>query len=144
MLSRFLVVFAVLISCALTGCGDGRPERVPVSGRVMLDGKPLTRGYIRVVPSEARSSGGPIDSNGRFVLGTYEPDDGCVVGTHRVEVCSNEPRGGDLFWYAPKKYANIETSEITVTIAEPTTDLQVDISWSGGRPLLEKGLGGPE
>lgn len=58
---------------AAAGCGDGRPERVPISGQVLLDGQPLTYGYVRFVPEGARASGGGLDENGRFVLGCLRP-----------------------------------------------------------------------
>ena len=44
----FMLFFAVAV-----GCGDGRPARVPVAGRVLIDGKPFERGYVRFVPQGA-------------------------------------------------------------------------------------------
>ena len=38
------------VSVMLVGCDDGRPQRLKVSGQVLIDGKPLTHGYVRFVP----------------------------------------------------------------------------------------------
>ena len=105
----------------------------------MIDGQPLKKGYIRVLPVDARSSGSSVE-NGAFTLGTYEPGDGCVTGKHKVEVVASEPTGdGGTRWLAPKKYANVETAELNVTIDGPTRDLIVDLKWDGGKPFVETG-----
>ena len=44
-----LVLFMLFFAVAV-GCGDGRPARVAVAGRVLIDGKPVERGYVRFVP----------------------------------------------------------------------------------------------
>src|SRR5262245_26676316 len=87
-LSRFVVLVALWI-CTV-GCGDGRPARVPVSGKVLIDGQPLKVGYIRFVPTGTRASGGSIDAKGRFTLMCFDPADGAVPGKHQVEVLASE------------------------------------------------------
>ena len=42
---------ALAMVCSMAGCGDGRPTRVPVSGQVLIDGAPLTHGYVRFTPA---------------------------------------------------------------------------------------------
>ena len=56
----------VAIAAGLCGCRDGRPTRVPVAGRVLIDGEPLGHGHVRFVPEGARPSGGLLDGDGRF------------------------------------------------------------------------------
>jgi hypothetical protein len=78
----------------LIGCGDGRLRRSPVSGRVMVDGKPAG-GAIVVLHPVAGSVGpeaekirptGTCDRDGKFVLGTWELADGVPAGRWKATV----------------------------------------------------------
>ncbi|MBN2578714.1 MAG: hypothetical protein JXB10_06950 [Pirellulales bacterium] len=114
------------------GCGDGRPARVPVSGRVLIDGKPLTVGAIQVVPRGNRASGGKLDENGRFTLTCFEQNDGCVLGKHPVAVnASKHISSTTRRWFAPKKYANYEHSGLEIEVNGPTDDLEIHLVWEG-------------
>jgi hypothetical protein len=127
-----------LLPIIFSGCSDGRPERVPVAGVVLLNSKPLARGVIRFVPSEGRPASGLIDEQGRFSLTTYESKDGVMPGVHRVEVTANKLIGDTkIRWHAPKKYSNRKTSGLTQEITGPIDNLVVQLSWEGGRPFEE-------
>jgi hypothetical protein len=122
----------------LAGC-TSHPGCVPVAGTVVIDGKPLTTGWVRIVPEKHRIAQGEIDASGHFRLTSFADGDGCVSGTHRVEVISNGPIGTTgLRWLAPKKYAKAATSGLTVTIDKPRDDLVLELTWSGGKPFVEK------
>ncbi len=119
----------------VTGCGDGRPTRVPVSGIVLIDGKPLKRGHIKFVPETGRPSLGNIESNGRFVLTCYDGGDGAIPGVHRVQVSANRVISNTkIEWYAPTKYADFRTSELQVEVTKPVEDLRIELN-SGGQKL---------
>ncbi|MBN1909171.1 MAG: hypothetical protein JW818_05480 [Pirellulales bacterium] len=134
---RWILLLGVV--CLAAGCSDGRPTRVPVAGQVLIDGQPLTRGYIRFVPEGARASGGQIGPDGRFVLTCYDGSDGAVPGAHRIEVTANEVVNSTTCrWHAPKKYANFNTSDLSARIEEPTDALTIHLTWSGGTPFLER------
>ena len=121
------VLFAILVAA---GCGDGRPARVPVSGQVLIDGQPLTHGYVRFTPANSRASTGQLDAQGRFTLTCFESGDGAVVGTHKVSVMAQEPIGQEsIKWHAPKKYADPETSNLTQQIAAPTDSIVINLTW---------------
>lgn len=121
------------------GCGDGRPARVPVAGRVLIDGKPLERGYVRFVPENARPSGGQIGPDGRFVLTCFDGQDGAVPGRHTIEISSFESLSEtSTRWFVPKKYARFETSGLVQTVTEPTGDLTIELTWNGGKPFVEQ------
>jgi hypothetical protein len=120
------------------GCGEGRPERVRISGQVLIDGQPLTHGYVRFVPTDARASRGELDSNGRFELGCFEAGDGAVPGTHRVEISGMQRLSDwETRWHAPKKYADYKTSEVTREINGPTEAMLIELTWDGGKPFTE-------
>jgi hypothetical protein len=122
----------------VSGCADSRPQPVPVSGVVNIDGKPLTLGFITLIPSKGRSAMGDIDKQGHFTLTTYQKSDGAMTGTHKVEIIAREAISEKQGrWHAPKKYTNQATSGVTVEITEQTDDLKIDISWDGGKPFIE-------
>ncbi|HBO45018.1 MAG TPA: hypothetical protein DD670_14025, partial [Planctomycetaceae bacterium] len=111
-------ITAITVAVALmvtTGCGDGRPKRVPVSGQVLIDGQPLKYGFIRLEPKGNRSATGEIGPDGRFTLTTFEKDDGAVPGTHPAMILAAEALSSTKQkWHAPKKYANARLSGLTV------------------------------
>lgn len=122
----------------LLGCGDGRPQRVPVSGQVLIDGQPLKFGYVRFVPTGSRPSTAKLDDSGRFVLACFEEADGAVVGRHRVEVDARESLNAvKTKWHAPKKYASYQSSGLEQEVSEPIESLTIQLSWEGGKPFVE-------
>lgn len=131
---------ACLASTALiAGCGDGRPKRLQVSGQVLIDNQPLSYGYIRFVPKDARPSGGRLDENGRFTLSCYAKNDGIIPGVHRVEVDASESLSGtELKWHAPKKYFRYKSSGIEQEVTESTDSLEIHLTWDGGKPFIER------
>jgi hypothetical protein len=69
----------------ICGCGANGPERTPVNGAVLFDGKPMAAGVIRFIP--APGTKGPA-AVGTVTQGFYEiPKQlGPVAGPHRVEI----------------------------------------------------------
>lgn len=130
----------ILAVCMLpAGCGPKEAKRVPVSGQVVIDGKPLTHGIVRFVPEGSRASMGTLDEQGRFTLTCFDGSKGAVLATHGVEVAAAESLSETAVrWHAPKKYANLQSSGLTVEITEPTDDLVIELSWAGGRPFVER------
>jgi hypothetical protein len=123
------------------GCGNRGPKPVPVSGVVTIDGKPLTCGFLRVVPEGGRPSGSTIGPDGRFTLGCFTKNDGCLPGTHKVEV-QGAKRLSETSrqWLAPRRYASTGTSGLTVTIDKATDAIKIELTWAGSSekgPFLE-------
>ena len=143
MTRRFCLPAACLCGLLLlAGCGDDRPARVPVSGQVLIDGEPLTKGTVRVIPQGSRASRGNIGEDGRFVLNCYEAGDGVVVGTHSVAISANEPIGDSgMKWHAPKKYANQRTSGLEITVEKEPKEVKFELTWDGGKPFVEGSKG---
>jgi hypothetical protein len=132
--------FAVLMTVSLlaSGCSDGRPARVTVSGQVLIDGQPLTVGNIKFVPEGARPSSGKLDEAGRFTLTCYDGGDGVIPGRHRAQISAMEVvSASKVKWLAPPKYADFRTSELEYEITEPTADLKIELTWDGGKPFVE-------
>ena len=129
--------FLLLGLSPLLGC-DWGPRIVPVSGQVVIDGKPLQNGFVRFIPDNARAASSEIDGNGRFTLTTVDANDGCVVGKHKVEIISKEfPSQTQTLWLIPRKYSDLATSGLEIMIERPQTDLKIELRWDGGQPEVE-------
>ena len=134
-----LSVFLLLLLPLLAGCGDSRPRRVPVAGQVLIDGEPLRTGFVRVIPDNARPATGQIDRDGRFRLETFEGEDGCVLGTHRVEIIAKQSQGYTAIkWLTPQKYQDATTSELTVEVTKPMENWELQLTWNGEAPFIEQ------
>jgi hypothetical protein len=131
-----LMVCAVVVAI---GCGDGRPTRVPVSGQVLIDGQPLTRGSVKFVPSNGRPSSGKIAEDGRFTLTCYDGTDGALLGKHRVQVSANRIISDNkIEWYAPRNYADFRSSGIEIEVTQPVDDVRIELKSDGKKlPYIE-------
>jgi hypothetical protein len=133
---RSAALFATLVLFA--GCSDGKPTRVPISGKVLIDGQPLKLGSIAYVPQGARPSGSAIDKDGHFVMSCYEHGDGAVLGAHRVMVTGAKHISETAIqWEAPKIYADINTSGLVQNVDGPADDVVINLTWKGGKPFVE-------
>jgi hypothetical protein len=127
---RPVPLVAGLLTLLLTGC-DGRPSVVPAAGQVLIDDRPVTAGFIRVIPADARAAWGNIGPDGRFRLTTFEKYDGCVRGTHKVTVSAFEQSNSGTRWVAPQRYCDPATSDVTATINGPTDSLVIRLTSQG-------------
>ncbi len=137
---QFLIVlsFALL----LAGCGGGPelPTIATVRGKVLYDGKPLTFGGVMFQGSAGQPARAKIQSDGTFVLTTYNKQDGAPVGKLKVRVTCYEgqapaaegesrdaerPLGKLLI---PKRYTAYATSGLEVNIPpEGNPDLVLEL-----------------
>jgi len=140
-LSRRLTAVALVavVAVALTGCGSDPLNAASVKGKVLLDGKPLTKGSVRFVPDKAKGNTAGVEPTGVIGdTGEYElitnGKSGAPLGSYTVCVVSGEipdsgnptavPKGGP----APR-FAQPETSKLSVdVVASPAAgayDLKV-------------------
>jgi hypothetical protein len=143
-LCRWNAIFVALT--ALTGC-DSRPTRVPVSGKVLIDGQPLKFGGVTFVPEGGRSSSGALDQDGKFSLTCLTPNDGALIGKHQIQVIATETiNDTTIRIHAPKKYGELQSSGLSEEIKGPTDTVVINLTWKGNvpdKPYLEK-FGSPE
>jgi hypothetical protein len=124
-----------LMLLATSGCGDGRPARVPVSGQVLIDGQPLKFGVVDFVPEEGRSSSGVLDMSGRFTLSCFTEHDGAILGKHQIQVHAEEVINDTTARiHAPKKYGFLTTSGLSEEIKAPTDSIVISLTWKGNVP----------
>jgi len=122
----------VLLVVGASGCSDGRPERVPVSGKVLIDGQPVNSGTIRFKPVQGRVATGVIQSDGFFTMSTFEDGDGVVPGTHAVTVSSKDESSPNQVRYnVPNKYRDPDQSGLSETIEGPNDSLVINLTWDG-------------
>lgn len=83
-----MVAWAAL---AVGGCSNSPYELAHVTGTVKIDGQPFTEGKLMFAPiakgadrKAGRAAFGKLADDGSYALGTYEDDDGAVVGEHWV------------------------------------------------------------
>lgn len=121
----------------LVGCGQSGPKLIAVSGRVVIDEKPLTFGAVRFVPAEGPPAVAKLDHEGKFTLMTEEQP-GCVAGEHTVEVFANESISEyENKQHAPPGYASARTSGLAVTVSSPTEDQVIKLT-SQGPPMAPR------
>ena len=124
---RKTFVVALLGACLtvpLGGCGG--VKRVPVTGSVTLDGKPLEGGVLLFHPDASRGNTnragctGPV-KNGRYTLVTSgvtrdETGDGAPLGWYKVTLLNDLPGAPVINVHG--KYLNPETTPLEVEIVE--------------------------
>src|SRR5689334_3923065 len=85
--------FLPLLGLALlSGCGQS--ALAPVHGRVTCNGKPVPQAGVIFSPAgqsesdrqPGKAAAGSTDADGRYVLTTYRPGDGALVGQHHVSI----------------------------------------------------------
>jgi hypothetical protein len=127
----------LLFLTLVVGCGNSSIDRVPVSGEVLIDGRPLGSGTIQFVPEEGRPSSAAIQADGHFELASESvgrtKEIGAVPGRYRVQVASSKiVDEKTIQWNAPARYADFRTSGLEVTINKPTSDLRIQLSSDEG------------
>ena len=81
------------------------------------------------MPKDGRPSSGKING-GRFTLTCFDTNDGALLGTHRVQVAANRIiSDSKIEWYAPPKYADFRTADISVDVTQPVDDLKIELTW---------------
>jgi len=133
-MSNTKLVFGLLVVAFIAqtvGCGDGRPKRVQVSGKITIDGSPVKLGNIQFIrKSGGRPASAKIQPDGSYRLRTYESEDGCVPGDYLVSISSIEYINDEtLRWFLPKKYSVPNTSGLERTVTEATNSMDFTLTW---------------
>lgn len=132
--SRAFPAYVICGLVALAGCNGGRSDQVHVTGKVLYNDKPVEGAHVMFVPDGGRPASAVTDTNGLFQLGTFDPNDGAILGTHRVTVTkmSNGANADDP--YAPRKselpirYRRTDTSGLSVeVVADGDNDFLFDL-----------------
>lgn len=97
-LFKFGAAKLLLATVALSGCGgDSGPELAEVTGKVTLDGQPLSKVSLLFTPEQTGGSPsyGATDAEGTYKLLFSTDRSGAMPGKHRVEIVPVEPETDD-------------------------------------------------
>ncbi|AMV26029.1 hypothetical protein VT84_16640 [Gemmata sp. SH-PL17] len=135
---RKLWAYLVLVPFVflLASCSDGRKKCYPISGKILVDGKPAADCFIYLYPANPADGEGkdrtiPLavaDENGAFALSTYGTGDGAPAGDYIVTFTWRERSGLLKNQYEGKdrlngKYATVEKSPVRLTVEKKPTEL---------------------
>lgn len=89
-----LLGLCATVALVLTGCNGGlNLDTVPVTGTVMMDGKPVEGAAVTFSPEGAGHAAAAVtDASGKFQLTTDTAGDGAVAGKYKVTVTKYEKR----------------------------------------------------
>lgn len=118
----------------LVGCGPDGPKLYPVTGKVLVDGKPAEHATLTFHPvgggADAPRPRATVKADGSYALTTTTTGDGAPAGDYAVTV---------EWWLSPAKkysdpdrppvnhvaakYGNPETSKLTARVGEGPTEV---------------------
>lgn len=137
---------AIVAVAVFAGCSGGpkMPARAPVSGVVKVNGQPAANVSVQFIPADeakGRSATGKADGSGKYVLFTFEPNDGAIPGEYKV-VVSSPPAEEKAFkdkkvefsgakdsggTKIPEKYSDPKKTDLKVTVKSGTNDIPLDL-----------------
>jgi hypothetical protein len=123
------------------GCRS-HSQLAPVSGVVRLDGRPTEKLSVTFFPAAGRAANGVTGHDGRFVLATYKPGDGALIGTHTITIATmldppialptdlaKAKRTTQRIALIPAKYGDIRTTDLKRAVeADRNNEFEFDIS----------------
>lgn len=140
-----------LVMLALSGCNSS--DQVSVSGKVTLDGNPVSSGRVEFYPEKGRPAVGQIDAEGRYELSTNEPGDGVLPGKYVVAITARTVEGGsrppeetfgeglksddspsqsiskqtNVKWLVPRRYSNRKLSGLTAVVSPDNAEIDFNL-----------------
>lgn len=128
-------ITVALMVVATLGCSQrsraNRPKTHAVKGTVTLAGAPVADATVTFLPDGGgRGAVGSTGADGRYLLTTFQRNDGAVAGTYKVTVVKMTPGGpepGPNYrgprpeepkHLLPARYASAKSSGLTATVAE--------------------------
>ena len=133
---RLILLLAVPVVLVCASCGtkdDGRVPVYPVTGQVLVNGKPANHAQVFFHPQDPSCKlfpHGRVDSDGSFQLSTYELNDGAPAGDYLVAIVWQDPPPPGSAPDAPEgpdrlkaRYADSRKSKLQVQVAEEPNEL---------------------
>jgi hypothetical protein len=130
---RLLGVAGIAVLCVLSAACETGPKKAKISGKVMIDGKPLEQGAISFSPVDGKTgTGGAPIANGTYSaelpLGSFRVSiiGSKVVGKKKVYDTADSPFEDVLAEAVPPKY-NRDTT-LKQDIAGDRNDVHFDLT----------------
>jgi hypothetical protein len=116
------------------GCGESKPELIPVTGKVMLDGQPAKEGGVVFHGEGNLKMVGGIATDGTYKM-MRNRDEGVPPGTYRVTVFVTETPADaagnpvDLpKTLSNKKFMDANSTPLTVTVQDSAPEGAYDLA----------------
>jgi hypothetical protein len=131
-LRKLNAVVAMLAVILIVGCSNSEPTG-SVSGKVILDGQPITAGTVCYMSEDGFAAVGEVGADGSFTL-----DDQLPAGSYTVSVSppqiTEAPGAADAAIPQspiPEGYFDESTSDIVQEIKEGENTVTIDLKSSG-------------
>ncbi len=126
-----LTVFAVLAGAMIGGCNRG-PTVYPVTGQVLVSGKPVAGAAVLLYREKAASPpAGTTNANGEFQLLAPAGDYTVVITASEslspqagMGVAEEDPN--KVRWIVPQKYSRADESDLKVTVKSGVPPLKFE------------------
>lgn len=109
-----------------------QPQMAKVSGLVTFNGEPLSNAVLTFVSDKGRAAAGVTDKQGRYVLTTFEENDGALPGQYRVTIATQaaptSKRASDAPARIPAKYSDPQTSALMVEVRDGVNQFDFALS----------------
>ena len=129
------------LAVAINGCGGVGGNTAPTKGKVLVGGTPTAGLNVVFQPAEGWPATGVTDAQGNFTLSTLNPNDGALVGKHKVGVTQDTSASGpppmpgspdydpSKVQKAPfdSKYFSPQTSGIEKEVVSGQNDITIEI-----------------
>jgi hypothetical protein len=139
-----LLCAALVLPCLAAGCGqsDGLDKLMPVKGKVVFTGRPISAGNVRaVILTPDRGKGNTteheprawIDQDGNYEVFTTPKRAGAPPGDYKVavQIMESPMNTRDMYtppkWLIDAKYGNCETSGLTLHVVEKPAEGAYDL-----------------
>ncbi|MES2788507.1 MAG: hypothetical protein V4719_02725 [Planctomycetota bacterium] len=115
---------ALALTVVLSGCGTqgDRPDLGYVTGKVTIDGAPLSGVIVAFLPDNGRAALGLTNAEGEYEL-EYLDGKGCKVGPNTMGL--SVPTGGSPSHAIPKKYQDKSDVKVDVQPGANTFDFDL-------------------
>jgi hypothetical protein len=134
------IVRSLLVTVLLSfvaGCQKPGENLLPVEGKVLLGGKPLTTGYVILHPDKDKGNislhepRGPIDKQGNYRIATNEKP-GAPPGWYKVAVTAADqidPKNPYFTrWLVPEKYIDYRKSQLAFEVVKQPAEGAYDLT----------------
>jgi hypothetical protein len=141
------LVTIILVFFLSVGCGERLPPTAAVRGKVTIGGKAVPVGQITFMPAEGRPATATIAPDGTYRLTTFRPNDGAVLGKHKVLIQATRITGAEqpksfeeelksvgkspgvpkLEWLVPEKYSRPDVSPLTAEVKRGENVIDFDL-----------------
>jgi hypothetical protein len=131
------LVLILLVLLVTIGCGGGKLKTYPVTGTVLVDGKPADGAMVIFCPInpspelEKLRPSGKADGTGAFSLMTFEAGDGAPAADYKVlvkwpapaQVDARDGRGAPGPDRLKGKYYNLDNTPLTAKVEAKSNEL---------------------